>query len=229
MFTLICEKCRREYPLSKGNCPYCAASSEADAPSMPVEVGTLHAAAPAPTAAAAAPRPEPIARPQAMPVPRPQVLPTWLMSIVFTLAFGGLLAGAYFVIEYFKNEPSAAAPDSAVALETPAVSGSSAASLSANPYLKYLEVTGLRLTQNRSQKTQVRFLVVNHSGAEIPDLAGSLHLVPKGGGEPLGRVTLKVAGMGPYESREVEAIVDTKLKVYELPDWQKLDAMLELK
>ena len=41
-------------------------------------------------------------------------------------------------------------------------------------------------------------------------------------------LALKVASLGPYESKEVEATVDTKRKVYELPDWQKLDATLEL-
>ena len=31
------------------------------------------------------------------------------MSIVFTLAFGGIVLGAYYAVEYFKKEPSAAA------------------------------------------------------------------------------------------------------------------------
>ncbi|MEO7652546.1 MAG: hypothetical protein ABIZ80_18950 [Bryobacteraceae bacterium] len=162
------------------------------------------------------------------PSPR-QGLPTWAMSILFTLAFAGIVAGAYFVIEYMKTR-KASAPESAAAgsakLETP-----SAAGARRNPLQKYLEVVGIRLTQNKAKKTEVRFVVVNHSAAEIADLAATVKMVArtnKQGEESVGSFSFKLPSLGPYDSKELTAILDTKLQVYELPDWQNLREVLEI-
>src|SRR5262249_18595884 len=155
-------------------------------------------------------------------------LPTWLMSIVFTLAFGGIVLGAYYAVEYFTKEPSAAA-SGAVQMEKPPAA-SAAADAKGSPLRKQIEVVGLRLTQNTAKKTEVRFLVVNHSGAEIQDLAASANLqarTSKRDEEPVGTFSFKVPSLGPYESKEMSSVVNTKLKVYELPDWQNLDLRLQ--
>ena len=44
----------------------------------------------------------------------------------------------------------------------------------------------------------------------------------------VGNLSFKVPELGPYEAKEVTAIVNTKLKVYELPDWQNLDQQLQI-
>jgi hypothetical protein len=152
------------------------------------------------------------------------------MSIVFALAFGGLVLGAYYAVEYFKKEPSAAAHGGAVEPERPAAA-SSAADAKGSPLRKQIEVTGLRLTQNKAKKTEVRYVVVNHSGAEIQDLAVNANLqarTSKKDEEPVGTFTFKIPSLGPYESKEMNSVVDTKLKVYELPDWQNLDLRLQI-
>ena len=97
--------------------------------------------------------------------------------------------------------------------------------------LRQIEIAGLRLTQNKAKKTEVRFLVVNHSGAEIQDLSANIDLrarTSKADEEPVGTFSFKVPVLGPYESKEETAIVNTKLKVYELPDWQNLDERLQI-
>ncbi len=150
------------------------------------------------------------------------------MSIVFALAFGGVVLGAYFAIEYFKKDSSAAAQTGATENPPAAASRPDA---KGSPLRKQIEVVGLRLTQNKAQKTEVRFLVVNHSGAEIQDLAGNVNLqarTSKRDEEPVGTFSFKVPSLGPYESTEVTTVVNTKLKVYELPDWQNLDQRLQI-
>jgi hypothetical protein len=148
------------------------------------------------------------------------------MTVMSALAFVGVGAAAYFALTFFKKEP-AAARDGGVALESPAA----ARPARANPVLKQIEIAGLRLTQNKAKKTEVRFVVINHSGAEIQDLAGNINLqarTAKKEEEPVGVFAFKIPVLGPYESREVTTVVDTKLKVYELPDWQNLDQQLQI-
>jgi hypothetical protein len=157
-------------------------------------------------------------------------MPTWLMSIVFALAFGGLVLGAYYAVEYFKKEPSAAAHSGGVEPERPPAT-SSAADAKGNPLRKQIEVAGLRLTQNKTKKTEVRYLVVNHSGVDIQDLAGNVDLqarTSKRDEETVGKFSFKIPSLGPYESKEMSSVVNTKLKVYELPDWQNLDVRLQI-
>ena len=154
-------------------------------------------------------------------------MPAWLMTILSALAFVGVGAGAYFGINYFKKEPGSA-DRNGVALE-PVPARTAPGKVS--PLLKQIEIAGLRLTQNNAKKTEVRFVVVNHSGAEIQDLAGTINLqarTAKKDEEPVGVFAFKVPTLGPYESREVTTLVNTKLKVYELPDWQNLDQQLTI-
>ena len=244
MFTWICPQCGREVPPSYTECPDCAAkgktppvppSAPPPAPSAPPPQQRYQAAPlayqpqyhqPAPPAYQAPPQQPQYYYP---PPPARAGLPTWLMSIVFTLAFGGIVLGAYYAVEYFKKEPSAAAHSGAVEMERPPAA-STTGDTKGSPLRKQIEVVGLRLTQNNAKKSEIRFLVVNHSGAEIQDLAATANLqarTSKRDEEPVGSFAFKIPSLGPYESKEMSAIVNTKLKVYELPDWQNLDLRLQ--
>src|SRR5712691_7151893 len=240
MFTWICPDCGREVPPSYTDCPDCAAKGKTPPAPPPAQPPAPSAPPPQPVYQAAPPpqpqyQPAPPAYQQAPPQqqyyypPPPRAgLPTWLMSIVFTLAFGGIVLGAYYAVEYFKKEPSAAA-SGAVEMEKPPAA-STTTDTKGSPLRKQIEVVGLRLTQNNAKKTEVRFLVVNHSGVEIQDLAVSANLLArtsKRDEEPVGTFSSKVTSLGPYESKEMSSVVNTKLKVYELPDWQNLDLRLQ--
>jgi len=90
---------------------------------------------------------------------------------------------------------------------------------------KYVEVVGLRLTEEPNKKPQVRFVVVNHSGAEIADLSANVNLwarTAKSDEETVGTFSFKIPSLGPYETKEMSGLLTTKLRVYELPDWQNL-------
>jgi hypothetical protein len=100
-----------------------------------------------------------------------------------------------------------------------------------HPLQKYVEVTGIRFVQASNKDTQARFVVVNHSGADISDLAGTVNIwgrTAKSEEEAAGNFSFKVPTLGPYESKEVTAPVVTKLKVYELPDWQNVSTEVQI-
>src|SRR5690242_18918762 len=222
MFTWICPQCGREVPPAYNECPDCTGKTAGTpAPTQQAQPQPGQAAsvmtAPPPAAAQPAER-----WPRALPPePKGVRLPAWLMSIVFAILFVGLGAGAYFGIKYFSSsgETSTGGPPTAAA-KAPASTSAKASALQ-----KYVEVVGLRLTEEANKKPQVRFVVVNHSGAEIADLAANVNLwarTAKSDEEAVGTFTFKIASLGPYETKEMSSPLSTKLRVYELPDWQNL-------
>ena len=149
------------------------------------------------------------------------------MSILFAVIFGGVVYGAYSIWQSMKKEPAAT---SAGDCESPSAVTATGAARN-NPILKQIEIAGLRLTQNKAKKTEIRFLVVNHSPGELQDVAGTISLrarTSKREEEPVGACAFKLPSLGPYESKDMVAILNTKLKVYELPDWQNLQAQLQI-
>ncbi len=217
MFTWICPTCGREVPPSYNECPDCAAKGKGDAAiSAPQE--------PAPSIPSAA---------HAVTTPPPGVhhetgihrpgLPTWLLSIVFAFAFLGLGFGVYWMVQHFRGGPAAASAP----LETVPLRGQA----KEHPLQKYVEVTGIRFVQTPKKETEAHFVVVNHSGADITDLAGTVNIwgrTAKSEEEAAGNFAFKLPALGPYESKEVSARVNTKLKVYELPDWQNITPEVQI-
>jgi hypothetical protein len=234
MFTWICPTCGREVPPAYDACPDCAAREKAAQAQ-----GLAEAAAPLPPAAptpAAPPPPAPYTPPAVLPPavapppayyaapPQRAALPTWLLAILFSLAFIGLGAGVYWLVQYFGGGSQAAA---SAPVETVPVRGQA----KQHPLQKYVEVTGIRFVQAAKKDTEARFLVVNHSGADIADLAGTVNIwgrTAKSEEEAAGNFSFKVPTLGPYESKEVTAPVITKLKVYELPDWQNVSTEVQI-
>jgi len=154
-------------------------------------------------------------------------LPPWLMSIGFAVLFLAVGAGLFFGIRYLSsgNPASASAPASD---NTPAPSSSKP---QASALQKYVEVIGLRLIEDPKKKPQVRFVVVNHSGAEMGDLTASVNLwarTAKSDEEAIGTFSFSVPSLGAYESKEMSSALNTKLRVYELPDWQNLVAEVQI-
>jgi len=197
MFTWICPQCGREVPPSESECPYCA--------NQPPLVQ--------------APAPE-TARPVAA---RRRRLPAWLLSVLFAVGFAALGLAGY--LGYRSLRPRAASsPPPQIVMETP---GAATTPAKPHPLARHIEITGLRLNEDARQRASIRFLVINHSGADLGELAAEVQLVAvsaKGEREAVGTFTFRLAGLGPYESRELTTPVQTKLRVYELPDWQFLRA-----
>jgi hypothetical protein len=149
------------------------------------------------------------------------------MTILFAGAFVVAIAAGYWAYQRLQSSPSSTAAPAVPALETPALPSGRAVT---NPIAQQLEITGLRLTEEK-QKAFVRFVVINHSAAEIGDLSANVNLIAVTGKEekePVGTFAFKLPSLGPYESRDMTASLSTRLRVYELPDWQFLRASLEV-
>jgi hypothetical protein len=157
-----------------------------------------------------------------VPAPR-RGLPTWLLTVIFAAGFIGIGAGVWWLTHRGGgNQTAASAP-----LENVPAKGQA----KQHPLQPYVEVTGIRFVQNAKKQTEARFVVVNHSAAEITDLAGNVKIwgrTAKSEEEAAGTFDFKVASLGPFESKEQTAPVNTKLKVYELPDWQNVSTEVQI-
>jgi len=90
---------------------------------------------------------------------------------------------------------------------------------------KYLELAGFRLDEKGPGKLQIRFAVINHSEADLGDVALQVNVratTARPGEAPLFSFPATVPGVGPYDVKDVTVEVPTKLRIYELPDWQFL-------
>lgn len=100
-----------------------------------------------------------------------------------------------------------------------------------HPLAKYLELVGLRMAESGPGKLKITFGVVNHSDADIGNLALKVHLttsVAKPDDPPIADFDANVPDLGPQENKDVSVVVPTKLRIYELPDWQFLRAKFEI-
>lgn len=96
-----------------------------------------------------------------------------------------------------------------------------------NPIAKYLELVGFRINEKSPGHLQVLFGVVNHSEADIGDVKMDVNVRTTAGkpdDPPLIAFSVKIPSLGPSELKPVTVEVPTKLRVYELPDWQFLKA-----
>lgn len=233
MFTWICPQCGREVPPAYNECPDCAARERAKQ-EEPAGAGT--ASPPPPAAAPSGAPPE-----QRPPAPAPVVsaappraakkapgrrvaLPTWLMSLLFALAFIGVGLGAFWAVNYFRERGAPERP--ALALQDPAAQKGKP-----HPLQRYIEVTGVRFLQDAKRRTEVRFVLVNHSPDIISDLGGTVTIwgrTQKSDEEAVGSFAFKLPSIGAWEAKEMTAQVNTTLRAYELPDWQNVTAEVQL-
>ncbi len=96
---------------------------------------------------------------------------------------------------------------------------------------KYIEMSGYRLAEPKAGTIRIRMNVVNHSSADLGELPIRVRLVAnaaKPEDPPLAEFDIKIS-LGPEESKQVESIMPTKLRLYELPDWQFLRGQFEIK
>ena len=151
-------------------------------------------------------------------------MPTWLMSLLFAAGFLVVGIAVYYTIQSISNRPTAAA-------RTVVNNAVASRNKVSNPLQKYIEVIGIRLMQDSSHKLQARFVVVNHASTELSGIQANVTLwasTAKSEEDPTGTFSFKIASLGPNESKDLTAPFNTKLKIYELPDWQNLTADLQI-
>lgn len=121
-----------------------------------------------------------------------------------------------------SNKPTTAAPQ---------VPAHFTATNTSDPIAKYVELVGFRITERSPGHLIVQFGVVNHSEADLGDVRMTVHLsttAAKPGDPPLISFPADVPHLGPSELKDVMVEVPTKMRVYELPDWQFLKANFEI-
>lgn len=216
MFSAECPKCKNEIPLGVAECPVCAAK-EAAGDSQ----AEMPAAAPPPEAARYVP-------PPVSPAPAVRrAAPPWLVMAGVAAVLGAIFAGGYlFLLPKLRGSSSAPAKaPPAAALEAPPAAPTGPV---AHRYGKYIEVAGIRIVE-QNKKPVLKLLLVNHAPAELVDVDGKVELRAIGAkpdAPAVGAIEVKVPSIGPYESKELSAPLNTTLRAYELPDWQFLRGTL---
>ena len=145
------------------------------------------------------------------------------MVIGFGLVFILLFAAVYFGIQRFSRTN----PAEKAGLENPANPSQEKVS---NPLQKSVEVVGIRM-MTEGRKPVAKFIIVNHQNADIGDLSANVTLwasTSRSEEDSIGSFSFKVSNLGPNDSKELTAPLKTKLKMYELPDWQNATAEIQI-
>ena len=227
MFTWICPKCGAEVPPSESDCPNCR--SKATPPAARVEPVTASAPPPAhpvPTAVSYAvpaspvvPAPVAAAPPLPVNVAPPQIPARKPLSPVVVAIGSAVGIMALLAILYLYVLPHSSAKSTSTPLESPGTAASPAAA-TVHPLAKYIEITGVRVMEDKAGQAKVGYIIVNHSPADLPDLRANITL--SAAGKPFFQFSAPIPSIGPYESKDLSTTVKTQLKPYELPDWQVL-------
>jgi hypothetical protein len=154
-----------------------------------------------------------------VPVTKSRGLPSWVSALAAMVVVAAVLAGIYVMVPRARGT-AAAAPGAAPTPDTAAAPASGVSGLT-----NTVELTGFRVTEDRNQRAQVRFLVVNHSMAELPET--KLQVSLKRDREEIMSFPMTLPSLGPHESREITATTRARLRPYELPDWQFIKAELQ--
>lgn len=123
-------------------------------------------------------------------------------------------------------------PDTKPAKSTaPLAPPGAAVAINKHPLAKYIEVDGFRIEESGVGKLKITFGVINHSQADIGDLGLKIRVTTsaaKPDDPPVAEFDVKIESLGPLENKDVSVTVPTKMRVYELPDWQFLRAQFEI-
>jgi hypothetical protein len=151
-------------------------------------------------------------------------LPGWVISF---LVMAGLLAAGVAVVAYLlpashsAADAKSAAPDP---VTTPAVEAS-------HPLAQSIEVTGFRFVIDVNKKSEIHYLVVNHSGSELSDMTVFVTVRSanaKSGQPPLCRFSFRSTGLGPFESKEMTSSIEKPARPVTPPDWHDLRAEVQI-
>jgi hypothetical protein len=147
------------------------------------------------------------------------------------MRLGWFFPAAFFLAVFLNGCSSSSPSPDKQAKAAPAIPAHFTATNTSNPVAKYLELVGFRVTERSPGHLIIQFGVVNHSEADVGDVKMTVNLgttAAKPGDPPLISFPAQVSRLGPSELKDVMAEVPTKMRVYELPDWQFLKAEFEI-
>ena len=147
-------------------------------------------------------------------------IPGWIVSF---LVMSGLLVAGFGAV--FYTMPGILAGPRTSSKEVVA------ATSPAYPLARYVEVTGFRFLVDFNKKSEIHYLVVNHSNALLSGMTifVTLHGAnAKPGQPPLSRFSFPAPNLGPFESREMTSPIEHVSRPFDLPEWQDLRADVEI-
>ena len=134
------------------------------------------------------------------------------------------LLAARVVFSFLPQRPAnvSTAGAAPVSVSTPAVS---------SPLSKAIEVTGLRIVVDPAKKSEIQYLVVNHTPARFSGVTVYVTLRAadaRPGQPPLCRFSFAAPNLGPFQSKEMSSSIEKMNRPEALPGWQDLRADIEI-
>lgn len=179
-----------------------------------------------------APPPPADLRSYARPLPPPEPVapnhpPAWLVTIGVAVAII-IVGGGFFY--WLGNRHTSTETATPVQLESPSATAAAAAG-GEHPYKKHLELVGYRIFEDSARKPQLKFLIVNHSSTELApvNMRVTVETTKSNAGDPpVAVLQFTTPKLAAYGSQEMTAPLNTKLRAYEIPDWQFLRLQPEI-
>ena len=87
------------------------------------------------------------------------------------------------------------------------------------------------MSESSAGKLKIKFTAINHSDADLGDLIVKVRMITsaaKPEDPPVTEFEAKIPSLGPQAIADVSAQGNTKLRIYELPDWQFLRAEFDI-
>jgi predicted small lipoprotein YifL len=161
-------------------------------------------------------------------------VPGWLVSLLVMMTLLGIgVAGVlYFMPPARSNADSKDVPaeTQAPAAQTP-VAQTPVAQTGAHPLAQTIEVTGFRIVLDPNHKSEIHYVVVNHSAAALSGLTVYVTLRSanaKPGQPPLSHFSFRSPELGPFEAKEMISSIEKSARTAMLPDWSDLRAEVQV-
>jgi hypothetical protein len=154
-------------------------------------------------------------------------IPAWPISV---LVATGLILGAGSLMQYLASRDAAVSSATQRPVQGTA-SNSVAAAADPHPFARFVEVTGLRVNADLNRKSQLQYLVVNHSSARLSDVVLKIAVrstADSSGAPPLFSLTVVVPSLAAYQSKEIKSDLDAGLRSTPIPDWENLRADVQV-
>ena len=198
-----------------------ATHTEPPVATAPPPPPVVHAAPPEPPPLPAEPAFAPHFTAVVAPPARKRGLPTWLLTVLFAAGFVGIVFGVYKLVNHAPAKPTAAVENPAAKPGAPV-----------NPIQRFIEIAGVRFVEDPKHKDQtlVRFLLINHSDADFTGVGGNVTLwgsTRHSDEDAEGSFSFNT-DLKSDEYKELTEPLNTKKKIYELPDWQNVTADLQV-
>ncbi len=147
-------------------------------------------------------------------------LPAWVTSLVIATSLFLVVAVMLQYLETNREARAAAPAPSQAAAAVPA-----APTFEQHPFARFVEVTGLRVVADSNHRSQVQYIVVNHSANQLTGMTIRVAVRSSSdpaGAPPLFTVSAVVPSLGPHQSKEIRTDLDSELRSSAIPDWEYL-------